>query len=129
MATEIQAKIPVTCEIEEEQGILLVEINGNLTSEDFAILSGAIDPYYKSHGQFNGIILNSKKFPYWKGNANFKEYVAFARDNHFKFKKVALTMGGFFPKVVRRIAGRYIEAEVNNFGYDKILAAQKWIWS
>lgn len=128
MANEIEGRTPITYEFDEAQGVLLVEITSNLTNDDFATLSQVIDPYYNKNGELSGIILNSKKFPYWKGNANFKEYVAFARDNHYKFKKVALTMGGFFPKVVRRIAGRYSQAEVNNFGYDKILPAQKWIW-
>ena len=109
--------------------VLLIEVKNNLSTEDFAALSKVIDPYYEKHKELNGIILNSKKFPYWKGVENRREYISFAQNYHYKTRKVAICMGGFFPKLLPSLARRFIQPELKNFGYKKIDAANHWILS
>ena len=127
MIWKIKRKVPLVCYIEEQNGILLVEIKNTITSKDFAALSRAIDPYYEAHGEFKGIILHSKKFPYWKGAEARREYMYFVENYHYKFKKVAIGMGGFFPKLLPNLAKRFIKPELKNFGYNNVDAAHDWI--
>jgi hypothetical protein len=51
----------------------------------------------------------------------------FAQTNHFKFKKAALVMGGFFTKIVVQIAKGRVHSEVKMFKYNRIEEAQSWI--
>jgi hypothetical protein len=125
---EIVTKNKLFCQFDEEDGVLLIDVKrAPLTADDFAAIADIIDPYYAKHGELKGIIINSKKFPYWKGVPNRMEYVAFAQNNHQKFGKAALGIGGFFVQIVARIAKGRVHPEVKIFGHDKIAKAQEWI--
>ena len=129
MTNEIKIRKPITCYFDETKTVLLVEVKNSLSTEDFTILSQVIDPYYKQHKEFNGIIINSKKFPYWKGTESLRAHISFVQNHHYKTKKVAICMGGFFPKLLPKLARRFVQPEVKNFGYNKIDAANHWILS
>ncbi len=86
---EIRTANKLLCQFDEEDGVLLLDVKNPLTAEDFATIESIIDPYYAQHGELKGIIINSKKFPYWKGAQNRAEYIAFAQNNHQKFGKAA----------------------------------------
>lgn len=115
------------CQFDEQNGILLMDVKNPFSDDDFNTISSIIDPYFTTHGELGGVIINSKKFPYWSNAQNRIEYLNFARDNHIKFKKVALGMGGFFAKIVARIARGRVRPEVKIFKYNQIEKAQNWI--
>jgi hypothetical protein len=115
------------CQFDEQNGILLMDVKNPFSDDDFNTISSIIDPYFTTHGELGGVIINSKKFPYWSNAQNRIEYLNFARDNHIKFKKVAVGMGGFFAKIVARIARGRVRPEVKIFKYNQIEKAQNWI--
>lgn len=116
------------CQFDEHHGVLLLDVtSASFTADDFNIISGIIDPYFAEHGMLKGVIVHSKKFPYWSNAANRAEYLNFASNNHQKFGKAAFSMGGFFAKIVVRIAKGRVHPEVKLFKYEKIHAAQDWI--
>lgn len=124
---EITTPNELFCQFDDQNGVLLLDVKRPFSEEDFAAISNIIDPFFTSRGELKGIIINAKKFPYWKGPLNRQQYINFARDNHFKFKKAALGMGGFFTKIVARIARGRVHPEVRIFKYKQIPAAQSWI--
>lgn len=124
---EITTNNELFCQFDDQHGVILLDVKNPFTEEDFQTISSLIDPYFASHGELRGIIINSKKFPYWSSAANRTQYLNFARDNHYKFKKAALGMGGFFTKIVARIARGRAHPEVKIFKYNKIEEAQSWI--
>jgi hypothetical protein len=124
---EVTTRNELFCQFDEQNGILLLDVKSPFTYDDFRTISSIIDPYFAAHGELKGIIINSKKFPYWRDAQNRSEYLNFARDNHHKFKKAALGMGGFFTKIVARIARGRVHPEVKIFKYNQIEAAQSWI--
>lgn len=114
---------------DKENDLLLIEVQKNFVSEDFETLSRFIEEHYQQHGEFRGLILNSKKFPYWKGARNRAEYFSFAANNHYKFKKVALAMNGFMAKIITTFANGRAHPKIKNFNYNKIRASCSWLLS
>ena len=125
--TEITTDNELFCQFDEENGVLLLDVKNPFTTEDFQRISEIIDPYYESRGELKGVIIHAKKFPYWTDAHNRSEYLSFAGNNHQKFEKAALSMGGFFVKIVIRVARSRVHPEVKLFGYNKIEKAQSWI--
>ncbi|MBM5782565.1 MAG: STAS/SEC14 domain-containing protein [Pelagibacterales bacterium] len=127
--TEITTDNNLFCQFDDVHGVLLLDIKNHLNEEDFDAISAIIDPYFIKKGELNGIIINAKKFPYWKGSKNRFEYLNFASKNHRKFKKCAFCMGGFFMRVVSRFAKEKAHPEVKMFKFNQIEEAQDWILS
>ncbi len=124
---EITTENGLFCQFDDHHGVLLLDVKKPFTAKDFDTIYEIIEPYFRENGELRGIIINSKKFPYWSSANNRREYLEFASNNHFKFKKVALGMGGFFTKIVFRIARGRVRPELKIFKYNQIQKAQSWI--
>lgn len=116
------------CQFDDHYGVLLLDVKNPFNSKDFETISEIIDPYFKQHGGLKGVIIHAKKFPYWKDSRNREEYLNFAKDNHYKFDKAALAMGGFFPRIVAKLAKGRVYPKVKTFKYKQIEKAQDWIF-
>ena len=125
--TETTTENGLFCQFDDQNGVLLLDVKTPFSDDDFETISNIIDPYYTTRGELKGIIINSKKFPYWSSAQSRIEYLNFARNNHYKFKKAALVMGGFFTKIVARIARGRVHPQVKIFKYNEIEKAQSWI--
>jgi len=126
---EVTSNNGLFCQFDEHHGVLLLDVKSPFTKDDFATISNIIDPYFAANGELRGVIVNSKKFPYWSSAENRREYMDFAGNNHHKFKRAAFSMGGFFAKIVTRIARGRVHPELKLFKYGKIEDAQDWILS
>jgi hypothetical protein len=119
----------ITCSLDEQNAVLIVEVKSALAKEDFILLSKVIDPFYQRNGELKGIIINTKKFPFWKSSESFSAHISFVKNYHYKTKKIALAIDSFLPKLLAKLARRFIHAEVKNFSYNKIDEARDWILS
>jgi len=126
---ELTTKNGLFCQFDDYHGVLLLDVKAPFCEEDFITISNIIDPYFSSKGELAGVIVNSKKFPYWTSLRNRSQYLEFAKNNHGKFKKSALSMGGFFAKIVARIARGRVHPEIKVFKYNQVERAQDWILS
>ncbi|MDX2082999.1 MAG: STAS/SEC14 domain-containing protein [Rickettsiales bacterium] len=117
------------CQFDDQNGVLLLDVKNSFNEEDFIAIADLINPYFQENGELRGVIINSKKFPYWSGAQNRNQYINFASENHHKFNKAALVMNGFFTKIVARIARGRVHPEVKIFKYNQIVKAQSWILS
>ncbi len=124
---EMKTRNDLFCQFDDHNGVLLLDVQNPFTEDDFKTISDIIDPHFAAHGELKGIIINSKKFPYWTSSQNRSEYLNFASNNHHKFKKAALGMGGFFTKIVARIARGRVHPQIKIFKYNEIEKAQDWI--
>jgi len=124
---EITSNNGLFCQFDDHHGVLLLDVKNSFSTEDFKIIEDIIEPYFKQHGELKGVIINSKKFPRWSGFQNRQEYLDFAGNHHHKFKKAALNMGGFFIKIITRIARGKVHPEIKIFKYQQIEKAQEWI--
>lgn len=115
------------CQFDDLHGVLLLDVKNPFSSDDFLIVSDIINQHFETQGELQGLIIHSKKFPYWTSAQNRKEYLNFARDHHGKFKKVALGMGGFFVQIIAKIAHGRVHPKIKIFKYNQISEAQDWI--
>ena len=115
------------CQFDDHYGVLLLDVKNPFSAEDFETIAEIIDPYFEQHGELKGIIIHAKKFPYWNGARNRQEYLNFSSANHHKFQKAALAMGGFFTRIIARLAKGRVHPEVKIFKYKQIEKAQDWI--
>ncbi len=129
MGEYVRTRTGMGYQFDEDTKLLLIEPDGNFKDIDFEVLGSFINQHYQLSGELPGVILNSKKFPYWKGVLNFRQYLSFAANNHYKFKKVAMTMNGFLVKVVLSMARGRAHPEIKIFPYNKISAACDWLTS
>ena len=127
--SEVTTRNGLFCQFDDHHGVLLLDVKKPFTAEDFRTISSIIDPYCAKRGELLGVIFHAKKFPYWTSAKNRAQYMDFAQNNHHKFKKAALGMGGFFAKIVARIARGRVHPEVKVFKYNQIEKAQDWILS
>ena len=127
LTSELNTDNDLFCQFDEQNGVLLLDVKNNFNTDDFETILGVVDSYFKEHGELRGIIINSKKFPFWKGAKNRAEYLEFARNNHHKFNKVAFGIGGLFIKFIEKIAKGRIHPEIRLFKYNQIEKAQDWI--
>lgn len=124
---EITTDNGLFCQFDAHHGVLLLDVKNPFSEEDFVAIENIIEPYFAEHGELKGVIINSKKFPYWTDAKNRAQYLNFAGNHHQKFAKAALGMGGFFTKIVARIAKGRVHPEVRIFKYNQIEKAQDWI--
>lgn len=124
---EVKTINDLFCQFDDKNGVLLLDVKKPFTADDFENIDAIVEPYYKEHGELKGVIINSPKFPYWSDAKNRAQYLAFARNNHEKFKKAALGMNGFFVKIVARIARGRVHPQLKLFKYNEIAEAQSWI--
>ena len=115
------------CQFDDRNGVLLLDMTNPFSTKDFEIIANIITPYFEEKSELKGLIIHSKKFLRWRNPQNRAEYINFARQHHHKFDKVALSMGGFFTKVLARLAKDRIHPELKVFKYDKVSDAQDWI--
>lgn len=125
--SELTTDNELFCQFDEQNGVLLLDVKYAFDEDDFEIISSVVDSYFKEHGELKGLIINAKKFPYWKGAKNRAEYLNFANNYHNKFARVAFAMNGFFIKVVMGIAKGRVHPEIKLFKYREIEKAQDWI--
>ena len=125
--SEITTENGLFCQFDDLHGVLLLDVKNPFTQDDFKTISSIIDPHFKERGELRGVIIHSKKFPYWKGAVNRAQYINFARENHYKFKKAALGMGGFFTQILAKIAQGRVHPQVRIFKYNQIEQAQDWV--
>jgi hypothetical protein len=124
---EVTTRNGLFCQFDDQHGVLLLDVKSPFTEDDFVNIGNIIDPYFLAHGELKGIIINSKKFPYWSSPYNRQEYVNFAKNNHHKFQKAALGIGGVFVHIIAKIARGRVHPTVKVFKYNKIDKAQDWI--
>lgn len=53
----------LSVEIDEKNGIAILEPDGPLSKDDFVHAAKVIDPYIEKTGQFNGLLVHTKSFP------------------------------------------------------------------
>ncbi len=124
---EITTPNGLFCQFEEGEGVIFLDVKSPFTADDFSAIEDIINPYFSTKGELKGIIINSKKFPYWSSSENRKEYMNFAIENHHKFKRAALSMGGFFTRIVARIGRGRVHPEIKVFSYNDVEKAQEWV--
>lgn len=108
------------------QKVVLVEIKGPLTREDFESLGGTVDSWIESHQEMNGIVIHTKKFPGWENFGTLIRHFQFVREHHRKIKHVAIVVDGMMAELAPKLASHFVQAQIRHFNYHELEKAIEW---
>lgn len=113
--------------LNEATGIILLEPEGKLEKEDFEKAAAIIDPYIEKEGKFNGVMIHTRSFPGWDSFGTMIKHLSFVKEHQKYIERVAVATDSSLGTFMESIAGRFVNAAVKKFPYDKIAEAEKWL--
>ena len=117
----------LTYRIEEEEGIVLVELSGSITRVDLEALTGDVDSYLTRKGTIRGLIVHTKSFPRWQDLGSFLKDMRFVLAHERRIQRVASVTDSPLLMMVHGIVRHVFSPEIRHFPYGDVEAARKWI--
>jgi hypothetical protein len=111
----------------DDQGVLVLQPQGELEAADFERLGAEVDPYIEKAGALNGLMIVAEHFPGWDDFAALTSHIRFVREHHSKIRRVALVTADRLVSAVPRMASRFVDAEVRAFPMDGRDEALLWL--
>ena len=119
----------LSVEIDEVNGLAILEPDGLLTKGDFESAAKVIDPYIENTDQFNGIIIHTESFPGWDSFAALASHLRFVKEHHKKISRVAISTNSVIGNFSEAVASHFVNAEIKLFSYQELEQAKDWIIS
>ena len=116
-------------EIDEVNGLAILEPDGPLTKADFESAAKVIDPYIENTDQFNGIIIHTESFQGWDSFAALTSHLRFVKEHHKKISRVAISTNSVIGNFSEAVASHFVNAEIKLFSYQELKQAKDWIIS
>lgn len=113
--------------IDEENGIVMLEPEGTLSKADFESAARIIDPYLKNNDRFSGLVIHTKSFPGWDSFAALISHLKFVREHHKKILRVAFATDSVIGMFAESVARHFVNAEIKNFSHRELRKAKSWI--
>ena len=114
-------------ELDEVEGIVILEPDGELSESDFVSAANIIDPYLENADALKGIIIHVRSFPGWESFSSLIAHLKFVREHHKKVSRIAFTTDSPIGSFAENIANHFVNAEIKNFEFDELEASRKWI--
>ena len=115
--------------LDEGEGILILEPQGDLSKKDFAEAANVVDPYLESNASLRGLIIHVDSFSGWDSFGALIAHLSFVRKHHQRVSRVAFATNSLIGSVAEKVAAHFVSAEVRNFTYDEFDAARDWVMS
>jgi hypothetical protein len=114
-------------ELDEINGVAILEPDGELTESDFISAAKIIDPYIEGNGELKGIIISVQSFPGWDSFSSLIAHLKFVREHHKKVSRIAFVTDSPIGSFAERIANHFVNAEIKNFEFGALEEAKEWI--
>ena len=114
-------------ELDEAEGIAILEPDGELSESDFNSAAKIIDPHLESFGELKGIIIHVKSFPGWDSFSSLIAHLKFVREHHRKVSRIAFVTDSPIGSFAESIARHFVNAEIKNFDFCELETSRKWI--
>jgi hypothetical protein len=118
--------------LDEDKGVLEVEIAAPLSSLNFEVMTDAVDEYIDKKGALNGLIIHTESFPGWEDFGSFISHVVFIKSHHKKIKKVAFVSDSKITNAIPTLAHHFVNADIKSFTlseFNAFKSPNKWIMS
>ena len=113
--------------LNEIDGIAILEPDGELSKTDFISASKIIDPYIEKSGKLNGIIINVKSFPGWDSFSALLTHLSFVKDHHKMVAYVAIVTDSPLGRLAENVANHFISAQIKSYPFSEMETAKEWI--
>ena len=117
----------LSVEIDETNGVAILEPDGPLSKTDFESAAKVIDPYIENTDRFNGLVIHTKSFPGWDSFAALSSHLRFVKEHHKKISRVALSTDSMVGNFAEAVASHFVSAEIKLFSFQEIEQAKEWV--
>ena len=114
-------------ELNQDQGVLILQPKGELEAGDFERVSAEVDPHIEQAGELKGLMIVAEHFPGWDDLSALTSHLRFARDHHDKIRRLAIVTNDRLVSALPRIASRFIGAEARAFPMTERDGALLWV--
>jgi len=119
----------LTIDLNKEDSIAVLKLQGGLAEDDFVSVAKVIDPFIEEHGKLNGIIIYTESFSGWESFSALVTHMKFIGEHHKKVSHIAFVTNSFVGEIAQHITGHFVNAQVKTFSFDKLEDAKSWILS
>ena len=113
--------------LDADSGILTVQPQTALAPEPFTRLSAIVAAHCAQHGKLKGLIVDTRRFPFWQGAGGLRGHLRFLRRHRSQVEKIALVTDSPLGRAAEFALPSLFALAVRRFPYGEIEAAQKWI--
>jgi hypothetical protein len=117
----------LSVEIDEINGIAILEPDGRLSKSDFETAAKQIDPFIERTGQLNGLIIHAKSFPGWDSFAALVSHFKFVKEHHKKITRVALSTNSGVGTFAESVTSHFVNAQIKLFSFQEVEQARNWV--
>jgi len=117
----------LTVDLNEIEGIAILESDSELSEADFISATKIIDPYIEKSGKLNGIIVHVKSFPGWDSFSALIKHLNFIKEHHKKVFHVAFATDSPMGGLAEHIASHFVSAKIKSFSFSELEKAKIWI--
>ncbi|MBL4881879.1 MAG: STAS/SEC14 domain-containing protein [Oleispira sp.] len=114
-------------EIDEVEGIAILEPDGKLSESDFISAAKIIDPCIERIGKLRGIIVHVQSFPGWDSFSALIAHLKFVKNHHEKISRIAFATDSPIGSFAENVAKHFISAEIKSFEFSELEAAKNWM--
>ena len=114
-------------ELDENEGIAILEPDGELSKNDFKAASKVIDPYLEKYDELKGIIIHVKSFPGWDSFSSLVAHLKFVKEHHKKISRIAFVTDSPAGSIAEKVARHFVNAEIKSFEFVEFEASRKWV--
>jgi hypothetical protein len=116
-------------DLNEDQGVLILQPKGELEAADFERVGAELDPYLEKTGQLNGLMIVAEHFPGWDDFSALSSHLRFVKEHQAKIRRIALVTNDRLVSAIPRFASRFISAEARAFPMSDRDDALLWVSS
>ncbi|WP_448554460.1 STAS/SEC14 domain-containing protein [Thalassotalea montiporae] len=113
--------------LQPNYGVVIFELDGQLSVQDFIHAAHKIDPYIDHAGGLKGGLVCVLGWPVWESFSAFSQHLAFIRNHHHQIAKVAIVSNSTSFKLFAPIYGTSLQCQIRCFAIDAIESGKDWI--
>ncbi len=117
----------LTVNLNEKEGIAILEPDGKLSEEDFKSAAMIIDPFIEKSGKLNGIIIHVRSFPGWESFSALIKHLKFIKEHHKRVSHVGFVTDSPIGSFAEHVASHFVSAEIKRFSFNELEDSKKWI--
>jgi hypothetical protein len=117
----------LTVNLNEIEGIAILEPDSELSEADFISAAKIIDPYIEKFGKLSGIIIHVKSFPGWDSFSALIRHLKFVKEHHKKVSHVAFVTDSPIGGIAEHVASHFVSAKIKSFTFSELEEARRWI--
>ena len=119
----------LTVSLDENEGIAVLNPDGELTEADFTAAAAIIDPYLDRNNRLNGLIIEVQHFPGWDSFAALLAHLRFVRGHHQQVERVAFVTDSPIASIAETVGSHFVSATIRHFDFGDLDEARAWIRS